>query len=106
MLHMLAMRAREEGEGMLRIDALARKARATTRNVRAYASRGLLPPPVMKGRVAYYDEAHLGRLRLIDRLAERGFSLAAISELIRAWEQSRDLNDLLGLEAAVTTPSI
>jgi DNA-binding transcriptional MerR regulator len=59
----------------------------------------------MKGRVAYYGEAHLGRLRLISRLAERGFSLASIAELLQAWEDKRDLNDLLGLEAAVTTPA-
>lgn len=89
----------------LRIDALARKARTTTRNVRAYASRGLLPPPRLQGRVAFYGEPHLARLRLIHSLAGRGFSLASISELIRAWEQKQDLPQLLGLEAAVTTPT-
>lgn len=89
----------------LRIDALARKARTTTRNVRAYASRGLLPPPRLEGRTAFYGEAHLARLRLIDRLAARGFSLASMKELIEAWEQKQDLQQLLGLEAAVTTPT-
>lgn len=88
----------------MRIDELARKARTTTRNVRAYTTRGLMPPPTMKGRVGYYDETHLGRLRLIAQLAERGFSLAAIQEVVRAWEQKQDLKDLLGLESAVTTP--
>lgn len=90
----------------LRIDELARKAHTTTRNVRAYASRKLLPPPLMKGRTAFYGEPHLGRLRMISRLVERGFSLASIVELLGAWEQNRDLHDLLGLEAAVTTPSV
>ena len=89
----------------MRIDTLARKARTTTRNVRAYASRGLLPPPELKGRTAFYGDAHLARLRLIDRLAARGFSLASIQELIQAWERQQDLPQLLGLEAAVTTPS-
>lgn len=89
----------------MRIDTLARKARTTTRNVRAYASRGLLPPPVLKGRTAFYGEAHLARLRLIDRLAARGFSLASIQELVAAWERKQDLHQLLGLEAAVTTPT-
>jgi DNA-binding transcriptional MerR regulator len=88
----------------MRIDELARKARTTTRNVRAYTTRGLMPPPEMKGRVGHYGEAHLGRLRLIARLADRGFSLAAIQEVVRAWEQKQDLKDLLGLESAVTTP--
>jgi DNA-binding transcriptional MerR regulator len=90
----------------LRIDELARKARTTTRNVRAYASRKLLPPPTLKGRTAFYGEPHLGRLRLISRLVERGFSLASISELLGAWQQHKNLNDLLGLESAVTTPSL
>ncbi len=90
--------------GAMRIDELARQARTTTRNVRSYTTRGLMPAPQMKGRVAYYGEAHLARLRLIARLADRGFSLAAISEVVRAWEQKIDLKDLLGLESAVTTP--
>ena len=90
----------------MRIDELARKARTTTRNVRAYTTRGLMPAAQMKGRVGYYGKAHLARLRLIARLADRGFSLAAIAELVRAWEQKQDLKDLLGLESAVTTPSV
>jgi DNA-binding transcriptional MerR regulator len=90
---------------VVRIDELARRPRTTTRNVRACASRRLLPPPVMKGRVAFYGDQHLGRLRLISRLVERGFSLASVGELLAAWEQNRDLNELLGLEVAVTTPS-
>ncbi len=90
----------------MRIDELARKARTTTRNVRAYTTRGLMPAPLMKGRVAYYSEQHLGRLRLIARLVDRGFSLAAIQEVVKAWEQKQDLKDLLGLESAVTTPFV
>src|SRR5690348_8532613 len=64
------------------IDALAQAAGTTTRNVRAYQTRGLLPAPLVVGRVGYYGDAHLERLRLIANLQERGYSLAAIADLL------------------------
>jgi DNA-binding transcriptional MerR regulator len=87
-----------------RIDDLARLAGTTVRNVRVYQDRGLLEPPRRAGRVGWYSEAQLARLRLIGRLLERGFTLALIAELISAWEQGRDLADILGLEEALTRP--
>jgi DNA-binding transcriptional MerR regulator len=54
--------------------------------------------------VGYYNDGHLARLRLINELQQRGFSLSDIAELIRAWEQGRSVSDLLRLEEAVTTP--
>ncbi len=86
------------------VDQLAQRAGTTTRNVRNYQTQGLLPPPKLVGRVGYYDEGHLGRLRLIAQLQDHGFSLAGIAELIRAWEAGRSLADLLGFEEALTAP--
>lgn len=86
------------------IDELAREAGVTTRNIRAYQTRGLLPSPRMEGRVGHYDEGHLARLKYIDSLQERGFSLAAIQCLLDAWEEGRGLNDVLGFEEALTAP--
>ncbi|MGI8806447.1 MAG: MerR family transcriptional regulator [Acidimicrobiales bacterium] len=86
------------------IDQLARESGATSRNIRAYQTRGLLPSPRMEGRVGYYDEGHLARLRYIAGLQERGFSLAAIQCLLDAWEEGRGLNDVLGFEEALTAP--
>lgn len=88
----------------LRVDDLARRAGTTVRNVRAYQERGLLPPPVREGRVAYYSENHVARLRTISALLERGFSQNNIAELFAGWETGRELGDLLGLEAIVTSP--
>jgi len=51
--------------GEYRIDDLARAAGTTTRNVRVYRDRGLLPPPLRIGRIAIYNDTHLTRLRLI-----------------------------------------
>ncbi|MGH2704101.1 MAG: MerR family transcriptional regulator [Actinomycetota bacterium] len=93
-----------EPEAGMTIDELARRAAVTTRNVRAYQTKGLLPPPSMVGRVGYYGEGHLARLRYIAHLQQRGFSLAAIHDLIRAWEQGRSLSDVLGFEEALTAP--
>src|SRR5947209_15316026 len=92
-----------EGEPMT-IDALARRSGVTTRNIRAYQTRGLLPPPRMEGRVGYYDDGHLSRLQYVASLQERGFSLAAIQCLLDAWEQGRGLTDVLGFEEALTAP--
>lgn len=87
-----------------RIDDLARLAGTTVRNVRVYQDRGLLAPPRRVGRVGWYSESQLARLRLIGRLLERGFTLALIAELISAWEQGRNLADILGVEEALTQP--
>ena len=86
------------------IDELAREAGSTVRNVRAYQDRGLLPPPAKRGRTGFYSDVHLARLRIISKLLDRGYTIANIKDLLAAWEQGRDLNDILGLEVAVTSP--
>ena len=98
-------RDRREGDvPEYRIDDLASAAGMTTRNVRAYQSQGLLPAPRREGRVAYYSDVHLVRLRLIGSLLQRGYGAAHIAELIGAWESGRDLSDVLGIERALVTP--
>lgn len=86
------------------IDELARRSGVTTRNIRAHQTRGLLPPPQMSGRVGYYDAGHLARLRYVASLQARGFSLAAIQCLLEAWDEGRELTDVLGFEEALTAP--
>lgn len=86
------------------IDDLAREAGTTSRNVRAYQDRGLLPPPRLVGRTGYYNDGHLARLRHIATLLERGFTLASIRELFDAWEQGYGLSDVIGFEEALAAP--
>jgi DNA-binding transcriptional MerR regulator len=93
------------GSGEYRLDDLAHAAGVTVRNVRAYAERGLLPAPRRVGRVNLYDGTHLGRLRLINRLLERGYTVAHIADFIATWEGGHDLGQTLGLEAALLAPS-
>ena len=64
------------------IDELARRASMTVRNVRAHQSRGLLPPPEVRGRTGYYGAEHLARLELIRTLQDDGFNLESIRRLL------------------------
>jgi DNA-binding transcriptional MerR regulator len=66
----------------LTIDELARMTGATTRNIRAYQSRGLLSPPVIRARTGYYGSEHVQRLRIIQALQNEGFRLDAIRRLL------------------------
>lgn len=65
----------------LTIDQLATRTGMTVRNIRAHVTRGLLPPPHMQGRTAYYGSEHVARLELIAALQKQGFNLAAIQRL-------------------------
>ncbi|GAA1388664.1 MerR family transcriptional regulator [Pseudonocardia kongjuensis] len=85
-----------------RIDELAQASGVSVRNIRAYQDSGILPPPKRQGRVGIYSDDHLARLRLIAGLLKRGYTATNIGELLRAWENGRDLSTILGLEQIVT----
>lgn len=52
----------------------------------------------MAGRVGHYGHEHVERLGLITRLQDRGYSLAAIADVLQAWNEQRSVGDLLGFE--------
>ncbi len=85
-------------DGEYRIDDLARLAGTTTRNIRVYRDRKLLPPPLRVGRVALYNDTHLTRLRLITSLLGRGYNLTHVDEMLSAFEDGKTLADVLGIE--------
>lgn len=87
--------------GEYRIDDLARLASTTTRNIRVYRDRGLLPPPLRVGRIALFNDTHLTRLRLITSMLDRGYNIAHVREMLSAWEEGKNLGDVLGLETAI-----
>jgi DNA-binding transcriptional MerR regulator len=82
-----------------RAEELARAAGIPPRTLRYYRERGLLPPPRRQGRLAWYNDHHLARLRTITALLERGHTLTGIAELAEAVEHGRDIGELLGLGA-------
>ncbi|QES47080.1 MerR family transcriptional regulator [Streptomyces venezuelae] len=81
---------------------MARAAGVKVRNLRYYQERGLLPPPRREGRIVWYSDDHLVRLRLIDDLLGRGYTVQGIAELLAAWEQGGGIAQLLGLEREMT----
>lgn len=87
-----------------RIEDLAHLSGTTVRTIRAYLDRGLLPRPERRGRANIYTDAHLARLRQIADLLDRGYSLAAIKELLEAYDSGRGLGGVLGLVAEVDGP--
>jgi DNA-binding transcriptional MerR regulator len=66
----------------LTIDELAQATGGTVRNIRAYQSRGLLPPPEIRARTGYYGAEHVIRLRIIQAMQAEGFRLEAIRRLL------------------------
>jgi DNA-binding transcriptional MerR regulator len=81
-----------------RMEELAAQAGITVRTLRFYRERKLIHPPRREGRIAWYDDSHLARLRTISALLERGHTLNGIAELAEALDHGRDVADLLGVD--------
>jgi DNA-binding transcriptional MerR regulator len=73
------------------VDELAQRTGMTVRNIRAHQSRRLLHPPVRSGRRSLYDESHVERLQLIQRLQDAGFTLAAVRALVHAGSEASEV---------------
>jgi DNA-binding transcriptional MerR regulator len=86
----------------LTIDELAQRTGMTVRNIRAHQSRGLLPPPEVRGRTGYYDDEHVARIELIKEMQADGFNLGAIRRLLEGVDGSSA--ELLGFARAVRAP--
>jgi DNA-binding transcriptional MerR regulator len=82
----------------LTVDELAHRADVPVRTIREYQTIGVLPAPSKRGRVGIYGDTHVARLALIERLQQRGYSLAGIRDLLGAWRDGADLGEILGLE--------
>ncbi|MFD8811988.1 MerR family transcriptional regulator [Streptomyces sp. NPDC059627] len=80
------------------MEELAGLAGITVRTLRFYRERKLIPPPRREGRIAWYDDHHLARLRTISALLDRGHTLNGIAELAEALDQGRNVADLIGID--------
>ncbi|HLX58525.1 MAG TPA: MerR family transcriptional regulator [Ktedonobacteraceae bacterium] len=68
---------------MHNIDELAHLSGLPSRTIRFYNTQGLLPPPMMQGRVAYYDDEHLLILDIIKQLKDQqNLPLETIKQLL------------------------
>ena len=72
----------EATRGLLTLDELTSRVGMSVRNVRFYTTRGLVPPPIRRGRSGYYSPDHVARLELVKELQGHGFTLAAIEKYV------------------------
>src|SRR5690349_13098390 len=69
-------------EDLITLDELTERTGISVRNVRFYTTRGLLPPPIKRGRSGYYSPDHIARLELVKELQAHGFTLSAIEKYV------------------------
>lgn len=71
-----------ETDELISLDELTERVGISVRNIRFYTTRGLLPPPIRRGRSGYYSPDHVARLELVKELQAHGFTLAAIERYV------------------------
>jgi DNA-binding transcriptional MerR regulator len=87
------------------IDELAAITGVPSRTIRFYQSKGTLPSPRRRGRVALYGPDHVERLKVIAELQDRGLRLDAIRDVLNQIEWGGDsLQSWLGVGERLQTP--
>ena len=102
-----------------RVEQLTAACDVSVDTVRYYQSRGLLPQPSREGRVAWYGDDHVDRIRRIRDLQRKGLTLAAIARVVGEDRADADLAlavaeelgetgdaELLGLDAFSTAAGV
>src|SRR5258706_12489471 len=84
-----------------RIEQLARSAGVAVDTIRFYQGKGLLEAPRREGRVTWYAESHLARLRRFKELQQQGFTLTVIQRFLTGELERSDE----ALVPAVTRPA-
>jgi DNA-binding transcriptional MerR regulator len=78
----------KSADGEMTIRELAERTGMTVRNIRAHQTRGLLPPPVVRGRTGYYNEQHVARIELTREMQADGLNLEAIRRVFETSDGS------------------
>lgn len=87
------------------IDELAYLSGMPSRTIRFYNTQGMLPPPTMRGRVAYYGEEHLLVLNIIKELREQQqLPLETIKQMLEIRARYGDLQMNLALKQRLLRP--
>ena len=90
---------------LLRIDDLAHQSGVPSRTIRFYNTEGLLPAPIMQGRVAYYNQEHLLVLNLIKEFKEQqNLPLEVIKQLLEIRAHHGDIQMNLALKQRLLRP--
>ncbi len=94
-----------DDEQLMRIDDLAYITRIPGRTIRFYNTEGLLPPAIMRGRVAYYTHEHRQVLTIIKELKERqNMPLHVIKELLQIRAEHGEAQMTLALKQRLLRP--
>jgi DNA-binding transcriptional MerR regulator len=88
-----------------KIDELAQLSGIPSRTIRFYNTQGLLPAPLMRGRIAYYSQDHLLALNVIKELKEQqNLPLEVIKQLLEIRAQHGDVQMNLALKQRLLRP--
>ncbi len=90
-------------EGEMTIRELAERTGMTVRNIRAHQTRGLLPPPVVRGRTGYYNDEHVARIELTREMQADGLNLEAIRRVFETSDGSA-LDEMFDFTRALRMP--
>ena len=77
-------RPESKDEELLTLEELTTRVGMSVRNIRFYTSKGLVPPPIRRGRSGFYTADHVSRLELVRELQSHGFTLSAIEKYLAA----------------------
>ncbi len=99
----MSAQAEPDSDGLLTIDELSSVVGMTVRTTRYYASLGLIPAPIRRGRVAYYDATHRARLEMVRALQDHGFTLQAIERYMATLPGDASVEDLALQRAMLTS---
>ena len=78
----MAIERQIEPRELLTLEELTNRVGMSVRNVRFYTTKGLVPPPIRRGRSGYYSPDHVARLELVQELQSHGFTLSAIERYV------------------------
>jgi DNA-binding transcriptional MerR regulator len=90
-------------DGEMTISELAQRTGMTVRNIRAHQTRGLLPPPVVRGRTGYYNQDHVARIELTREMQEEGLNLEAIRRILEGVDGGA-APEIIGLTRTLRAP--
>jgi DNA-binding transcriptional MerR regulator len=86
--------ATEVTPGLISLDELTQRVGISVRTLRFYTTRGLVPPPVRRGRSGYYTAEHVARLELVQELQSHGFTLSAIERYVAGIPEDASPEDI------------
>ncbi len=101
----------------IRIEQLSAESGLSVSTIRYYQRKKLLQSPLLEGRIAWYGASHIKRIKEIQRLQERGFSLRQIhaipngisstsDPILAALDSSANVNYAELLERSGLSPDI